>query len=171
MEEIFTRRSIRRFEDRPVEKAVLDKLLRAAMQAPSAGNQRPWEFLVIEDKTLLEKLSHMSPYAGPCARAPMAIVLLANLGQLNFPECWQQDMGAATENLLLEAVHLGLGAVWMGTAPEENRETYVRDLFGLPEQVRPFALIALGYPAEGTGNHFTDRYEEKRVHHETYGNS
>ncbi len=171
MEEIFTRRSIRRFEDRPVEKDKLDKLLRAAMQAPSAGNQRPWEFLVVENKETRGKLSHLSPYAGPCASAPVAIVLLANLGNLNFPDNWQQDMGAAAENLLLEAVHLGLGAVWMATSPEESREKYVRGLFGLPEQVRPFSVIAVGYPAEGQSNHFVERYEANRVHFEKYGSS
>lgn len=170
MEEIFTRRSIRRFEDRPIEKDKLDKLLRAAMQAPSAGNQRPWEFLVVENKETREKLSHMSPYAGPCASAPAAIVLLANLGSLRFPDNWQQDMGAAAENLLLEAVHLGLGAVWLAASPEEERENYVRELFGLPEQVRPFSVIAVGYPAEGQNNRFVDRYEASRVHYETYGN-
>ena len=112
----------------------------------------------------------MSPYAGPCASAPAAIVLLANLGNLHFPDNWQQDMGAAAENLLLEAVHLGLGAVWMAASPEEEREKYVRELFGLPEQVRPFSVIAVGYPAEGQSNRFVDRYEANRVHYETYGN-
>ena len=171
MEEIFTRRSIRRFEDRPIDKTILDKLLRAAMQAPSAGNERPWEFLVVESKETLGKLSRMGPYSGPCASAPMVIVFLGNTSKLNFSGHWQQELGAATENLLLEAVHLGLGAVWMAASPEQDWEKYIIDLFGLPEQVKPFCLDALGYPAEGQSNRFVDRYEANRVHFETYGNS
>ncbi len=111
MNEIFTRRSIRRYVDKPVEQEKIERLLKAAMQAPSAGSQRPWEFIVVQDKERLAQLAQASPYAGPTKDAPLAIVVLANRSALKFPENWQMDVSAATENMLLEAVHLDLGAV------------------------------------------------------------
>ena len=107
MNAIYIRRSVRSYKEQIVEKEKIDKLLRAAMQAPSAGNQQPWEFIVVQNKNTLEKLSHLSPYAKPVARAPLALVLLANMEGLRFPENWEQDMSAATQNILLEAVELG----------------------------------------------------------------
>lgn len=117
MDAIFNRRSIRKYKDKPVEKEKIEKLLRAAMQAPSAGNQQPWEFIVIQDKENLKKLSGMSPYSKLIMNAPLTFVLLGNKDKMKFPENWQQDMGASAENILLEAVELGLGAVWLGVAP------------------------------------------------------
>lgn len=167
MEEIFTRRSIRKFQARPVEKEKIDRILRAGMQAPSAGNQQPWEFIVVEDRGALERLSKMSPYSGPVAGSAATLVLVGNFDGLKFPEMWQQDMGAASENVLLEAAHLGLGAVWLGAEPVKDREDFLREMFRLPEQVHPFCLIALGYP-DGQNNTFVDRYKAEKVHHEAY---
>jgi len=166
MQEIFIRRSIRKFQTRTVEKAKLEQLLKAAMQAPSAGNQRPWEFIVVEDKELLVKLAGMSPYAKPVAAAPAAVVLLANQAGLRFPENWQMDLGAAAENLLLEAVHQGLGAVWMGVAPVPERVDYLKKLFNLPDTIIPYALIPVGYPAEE--NKFLNRFEPEKIHYNHY---
>lgn len=166
MNSIFVRRSIRKYLAKPVEEEKLDQLLRAAMQAPSAGNQRPWEFIVVQDKEMLNKLSLMSPYAGPAREAPAAIVVLGNRQNLKFPEIWQQDLAAATQNLLLQAVELELGAVWLGVAPVEERMTYITELFALPDVLLPFAVIPLGYPA--TPNQYADRYEKTRIHYETY---
>ena len=167
MQEIFNRRSIRKFEDKPVEKEKIDKLLRAAMQAPSAANQRPWDFVVVEDLATLKMLSLATPCALPAAGAAVALVLLADLGALAIPTAWQQDMGAAAQNILLEAAHLGLGAVWLGVATADTAVAYVKELFGLPEQLKPFATIAVGYPAGGK-NEFVDRYDPKKVHYERY---
>lgn len=167
MNSIFTRRSIRKYQDKIVEKDKIEKLLRAAMQAPSAANQQPWEFIVIQDKGKLGKLSEMSPYSKLLAKAPLAIILIANKENLKFPDSWQQDMGAAAENILLEAVELGLGAVWLGTAPEEDRINYIKDMFNLKENIIPYCVISLGYP-EGEGNKFIDRFDESKVHYEKY---
>ena len=167
MEEIFTRRSIRKFKNRPLEKEKIDRILRAGMQAPSAGNQQPWEFIVVENRRTLEKLSKMSPYSGPVAGSAVTLVLLGNFGGLKFPEMWQQDMGAAAENILLEAAHLGLGAVWMGANPVNDRVNFLREMFRLPEQVHPFCLIALGYP-DSQKNEFINRFKAEKVHYETY---
>ncbi len=167
MQEIFNRRSIRKFEDRPVEKEKIDKLLRAAMQAPSAANQQPWEFIVAEDKEVLNKLSQMTPYSKPVASSAVTFILLANCGNLMIPTAWQQDLGAAAENILLEATHLDLGAVWLGVAVSDSSMAYITDLYSLPDTVKPFALIAIGYP-DGQKNEFIDRYKAEKVYYEKY---
>lgn len=168
MDAIFNRRSLRKYKDRPVENEKVDKLLRAAMQAPSAGNQQPWEFIVVQEKDSLKKLSEMSPYSNFIADAPVAFVLLANEERMKFPENWQQDMGAATENILLHAVEQELGAVWLGVAPLEDRVNYLIEIFDLPQNIKPFAVISIGYPAEGQENKFIDRFDKTRVHYEKY---
>ena len=166
MEEIFTRRSIRKFEMKPVEKEKIDKILRAGMQAPSAANQQPWEFIVVEGKDALQKLSNMSLYSKPVAGSAVTLVLLGNFSGLKFPEAWQQDMGAAAENILLEATSLGLGAVWMGTNSDSSA-AFLKELYHLPDHVKPFALIAIGYPDEQK-NEFVDRYQAQKVHYGKY---
>jgi Nitroreductase len=167
MEEIFNRRSIRKFESKPVEKEKIDRILRAAMQAPSAANQQPWEFIVVEDREALKKLAQMSQYSTPVAGSAVTLVLLGNFDNLKISDAWQQDMGAAAENILLEATHLGLGAVWIGAAIAESSVAFIKELYGLPEQVKPFSLIAIGYP-DGQKNTFVDRYKAEKVHYGKY---
>ncbi len=167
MEEIFTRRSIRKFTNQPVEPEKVDKLLRAAMQAPSAANQQAWEFIVVQDKEKLAKVAETSPYAKPATGSAVTFVLLADENKMKVPTGWEEDMGAAAENMLLEAVHLGLGGVWFGVATAESVTENVRKLFELPENIRPFALISIGYP-DGQKNQFVDRYQSERVHYEIW---
>jgi nitroreductase len=167
MEVIFNRRSVRKYKDQPVEKEKIEKLLRAAMQAPSAGNQQPWEFIVVQDKENLRQLSEASQYSKLVANSPVAFVLLANGSELRFPGNWEQDMGAAAENILLEAVELGLGGVWIGIAPEEDRMNYVKKMFNLNDNLKPFCIISIGYP-DGQENKFVDRFDESRIHYEKY---
>jgi nitroreductase len=167
MKEIFNRRSIRKFEDRLVEKEKIEKLLKAGMQAPSAANQQPWEFIVVENKEALDKLSLMTPYAKPVASSAVTFVLLANSNCFKVPTAWQQDMGAVTQNMLLEAVHLDLGAVWLGVSTADSAVDYINNLYNLPENIKPFALIAVGYP-DGQENVFVDRYVEEKVHYEKW---
>lgn len=167
MEQIFTRRSIRKYQSRQVEKEKLDRILRAAMQAPSAANQQPWEFIVVEDRDALQTLAKMSPYSGPAAGSAVTLVMLANFENLRIPDAWQADMGAAAENILLEAVHLGLGAVWMGAANSESASAFLKGLYHFPDNVRPFGLIAIGYP-DGPKNEFVDRYMAAKVHYGKY---
>lgn len=167
MEEIFIRRSIRKFTDQPVEPEKIDKLLRAAMQAPSAANQQAWEFIVVQDRENLKMVAETSPYAKPAAGSAVTFVLLADENKMKVPTGWEQDMGAAAENMLLEAVHLGLGGVWFGVATAEPVVQNVRKLFALPDNIRPFAFISVGYP-DGQKNQFVDRYQVDRVHHEKW---
>lgn len=164
MKEIYERRSVRSFKRMSVEPEKQTALLKAAMAAPSAGNGQPWEFITVENPTVLKTLSQASPYAGCTANAPLAIVLLADKTRSKFPVCWQQDMGAAAENILLEAVSLELGAVWLGIAPEEDRMENIRRIFNLSENYLPFCIIACGYPSEQTKP--ADRFDEKKIHHE-----
>ena len=167
MKEIFNRRSIRKFTEQPVEQEKIDRLLRAAMQAPSAANQQPWEFIVVKEKAALESLSKVSPYSKPVAGSAVTFVLLANSGELRVPTAWEQDMSAATQNLLLEVVYLGLGGVWFGVATSEIVVENVRKLFNLPDSIKPFALISVGYPAEQK-NEFVDRFKAEKVHNEKW---
>lgn len=167
MEVIFNRRSIRKYQDKPVEKEKIDKLIRAAMQAPSAANQQPWEFIVVENKETLQKLADMGPYSKMTSKAAVAVVALANRNNIKIESAWQQDMGASVENLLLEATYLDLGAVWLGVATAEPHIEYIRELFGLPESIIPFALIPVGYP-DGQSNTYVDRFDTNKVHYENW---
>lgn len=165
-EGIQKRRAIRKYEKRSIEKEKIEKLLRAAMQAPSAANQQPWEFIVVENKETLEKLSEAHLYAKPVKEAPLAILVLSKReDDLIFPQYWQQDLAAATENILLAAVELGLGAVWMGVAPEEDRMNYIKELFQLPQGVKAFAMLSVGYSSD---NKVVDRFDASRIHYEKY---
>ena len=162
MKEIFNRRSVRKYSNLPIEAEKMDKIIRAATQAPSAGNQQPWEFLVVQERELLEQLSLLSTYAGPIKESAAAIVLFGNGEHMLFPENWQMDLSAAAENILLEAVHFELGAVWLGVAPQKDRVEYITKLFDLPQNIWPFGVIAMGYPE--TENKFVDRYDKSKVH-------
>lgn len=162
MNAIFHRTSIRKYTDRPVEADKVEQLLRAAMAAPSAGNQQPWEFYVVTDKAALNALAGCSPYAGMLRSAPLGFVVCCR-ADCKMPEYAQIDCSAATENLLLEADHLGLGAVWLGIAPGQERMDAARKALNIPEHLYAFAFIACGYPAEEKRQQ--DRYDEARVHY------
>lgn len=169
-ENIRNRRSIRKYSDKEIPDEYVDKLLRAAMQAAgSRMGAEPWEFIVVKDKETIEKLSELDSNTKPLNTATLAIVSIANMERVHYERVWQQDMAAASENLLLEAANLGLGAVWLGIAPVEERMNKIREIFNLEsESLRPFNIISLGYPAEGFENKFVDKYDETRVHYETY---
>jgi len=108
----------------------------------------------------------MSPYAKPVADCSVAFVLLGNLDTAHFPQCWQQDMAAAAENILLEATDLELGGGWLGVAPEEDRMDYITKLFNLPADIKPFYLLSIGYPNEAQT--IVERYDSARVHYNKY---
>ena len=171
MNEIFTRRSVRFFKPDPVEDEKLDRLLRAGMQAPSARNQQGWEFVAVRERARIEELSHLSPYTAPLGRAPLVLIVMTNPARLINEESAQsrrEEMGAVIQSILLEAVHLGLGTVWCGVSPFEDRMANVRKACGIPEDIEPFAAIAVGYPEKEDANHVEDRYQAERVHWETY---
>lgn len=166
MNSIFNRRSIRKYQDKPIEKEVIDRLLRAAMQAPSAGNQQPWEFLVVKNREVLKKMTETANSMQMLSSAGVGFVILGNKTGLKYPEHIDQDLSAATQNILLEAVNLDLGAVWLGVAPQQERMDFLKNLFSLPDHIRPFAIVSVGYPAQE--NKFIDRYRPDKVHYETW---
>ena len=161
MKEIFERVSIRKYTDQPVEEEKILAILRAAMAAPSAGNQQPWEFFVMRDRGMLEALSAVSPYSGCTKAAPLAIVS-AYREKLWAPSYAQIDMSIAMENLWLSCGEQGLGGVWLGIAPVEERMQAVEEIVGIPEGQRAFAIFPLGYPAESRAQQ--DRWDAERVH-------
>jgi len=160
---IHTRRSIRQYQDQPIEEELVRKLLAAAMAAPSACNQQPWEFIVITEKELLEKIPAINSNAGMAAEASLAILVCGNLEIETCPGYWVIDCAAATQNLLLAAHALGLGAVWTGTYPNEERMDCYTELFDLPEYILPHSLVVLGYPDEKPLNQ--DRFQVERIHY------
>ena len=162
MNEIFHRTSIRNYLNKPVESEKIEQMLRAAMAAPSAGNQQPWEYYVVTDSSLLEKLAKTSPYAGCAASAPLAFVACYRTA-CKIPEYAHIDMSASVENLLLEADSLGLGAVWLGIAPLEERMEAVRTVLQIPENLAAFAIIPCGYPNAVRPQQ--DRFDSQRVHY------
>ena len=162
MESIYSRVSIRKYQDRPVEKEKTEAILRAAMQAPSAGNQQPWEFYVVTNKAKLAALSKVSPYAGMTKNAPVAIVAVYRK-KCAMPEYAQNDLSIAMENLWLETDAQGLGGVWLGIAPLEERMRAVEEILSIPDTMRAFAIFPYGYPAEERKQQ--NRFDESRIHY------
>ncbi len=160
MNEIFHRTSIRAFEDKSVEQEKVEEILRAGFQAPSAANQQPWNFYVVENKELLQKLTKVSPYAGPAGKAPMAIVVAYN-EESRMPEYNEIDCAIATESMMLEADSLGLGSVMLGIAPVPERMQAVNELVGIPEGQQAFTILPIGYPVSVKAQQ--DRYNEEKV--------
>jgi len=161
IEAIFTRRSIRKYLDKPVAEELVQKLLAAAMQAPSARNQQSWQFVVIDDRAILGKIPAFMPNAAMAAEAPLAILVCGDLALEKSPGYWVVDCAAATENILLAAHALGLGAVWTGVYPREQRMEGLRRLVGLPEKIVAHSLVVLGYPAQQV--QAEDRYRPERI--------
>ena len=162
---IFKRRSIRSFHrDITVSENDIKALLEAGMAAPSARNKKPWHFIVITDRKTLDKLSEAHPHADMLKEATLCIAVCAD------PEIseryWVQDCSAATENILIAAANMGLGAVWLGCHPREERKKAIKPLLGIPENIELLSLIAIGHPAEVKEPR--TQYDEGRVHREKW---
>ena len=163
MNSIFHRVSVRKYEDRPVEEDKIMTVIKAGMQAPSAGNQQPWEFYVVTNRDKIRELSKISPYAGCAANAPVVIVPVYRGKGLRFPEYAEIDMAIAQENMWLEADYLGLGGVWLGVAPVSERMEAVAKVLNLPDDKVAYPLFPMGYPAEEGKQQ--DRFDEARIHY------
>ncbi|MFW5982624.1 MAG: nitroreductase family protein [Candidatus Brocadiia bacterium] len=162
MEAIYGRHSIRSFTDERVSDEEIDILLKAAMAAPSAGNQQPWHFVVIDDREVLDAIPKFHAYSAMLKQAPAAIAVCGDLSEERHEGFWVQDCSAAVENLLIAAHDRGLGAVWLGIHPAKERVEGMSELLETPENVVPFAVVALGYPAEEKAP--CTYYDESRVH-------
>jgi len=166
VEAIMTRRSIRKYKTEPVSDELMKRILSAAMAAPTAGNQQEWEFIVITDRKILDAIPDVHPYSRMLLEAPAAILVCGNLQTETKEGYYPQDCAAATQNILLAAHALGLGSVWLGVHPREERVAGIRKLLGIPDHVVPVALVAIGHPAESHPG--IDRYDEKKVHRDTW---
>ena len=162
MEAILSRRSIRRYTSKPVPEELIKELLEAAMSAPSASNQQPWQFVIIDDRRILDEIPKFHPYASMLKEAPLAIAVCGDESLATMSGYWVQDCSAATQNILIAANAKGLGAVWLGVYPREERAKTAQKLLGLPEHVVPLCFISIGYPAEEKPP--SNRYDESRVH-------
>lgn len=151
LDNIATRTSVRDYEARPVEKEKIEKMLRAAMAAPTAMNKQPWHFVVVDQRNVLDALAGANPYAKMLKKAPLAIVVCGNTDKMiegGGRDFWIQDASAATENLLLAAHAMGLGAVWTGAYPSEERCISISKVLSLSDNLIPLNMIVVGYPAE-----------------------
>jgi len=157
------RRSVRRFQKRPIPDETLTLLMKAAMAAPSGNNAQPWEFVVVRDPKIKADLSRVHPWVSMAADAPAAIVVMGDKGS----EWWADDCAAATENLLLAAANLGLGTVWCGI--KENDARAVRKILGAPERLGVLCIVAIGYPAESPPPH--TKYRKEKVHGDRFTES
>lgn len=165
---LFARRSVRKYQDQPVPEAVIRDALAAAMAAPSANEKDPWEILVVQKPDALAKIAAGLPYGKMLGRAPVGFVVCGDLRRVNGQHLSYllQDCSACIENLLLALSMLGLGAVWLGVHPREDRIAHLRGLFQLPESVIPIGVVAAGYPAESHPPR--TRFTETRVHRERW---
>jgi nitroreductase len=164
LEAIFTRRSIRKYTSQTIPDELVEKLLLAAMQAPSAGNQQPWHFIVVTDRAQMDSLADALPFGKMLHTAPLGIAVCADVESARYSDYWVQDCSAATQNLLLAAHALGLGAVWLGVYPLEERVAGVKQILGLPAPVIPLNIISLGYPVSPPAP-VERRYNETRLHY------
>ena len=163
IDNIFERKSVRSFEDKAISKDTLELLVKAGMAAPSAMNRQPWQFFVSTDRVKMDTLSNRLPYAKMLKESAAAIVVLGN------PEVskqWMIDCSACTQNILLAAESLGLGAVWTAAYPYEDRVNAIKEVYAIPDPWQPLALIPAGYPK---GEHKPkDKWDPAKVHYEVW---
>ncbi len=166
LDAIITRRSIRKFTDEAVSKEDIETLLKAAMYAPSAGNAQPWDFIVVTKQKARDFLSTSHPYISMAKQAPLAIIVCANLKKEKYPGFWQQDCSAAIQNILLAAHGIGLGAVWTGIYPIQERVEIISEYFNIPQNIIPVGALIIGHPDQKTST--PDRVNPACVHFETF---
>ncbi len=159
IENIMSRKSVRKYLPKPVEKEKVQTLLKAGMAAPSGKDVRPWEFVVVTDRAALDSMAAALPYAKMLTHAPMAIVVCGDTTKSSY---WYLDCSAATQNILLAAEALELGAVWTAAYPYDDRMAVVSRYTALPEHIKPLCVIPVGYPAMPHSP--KDKWDESKVH-------
>lgn len=167
LDAIATRASVRSYQDKPVDDATIEKLLRAGMAAPSARNLQPWHFIAVTDRAKLNALAEGNSHASMLAKAPLAIVVCGDMDKAAGLEMWIQDCSAATENILLAAHALGLGAVWTANYPYPDRVEVTTKNLGLPQNIVPLCVIAIGYP--NGSEQPKDKWKLENVSYNIYG--
>lgn len=159
---LLQRRSIRKYIDKPVPKEIVNGLLEAGMHAPTARNLQPWHFVVVDERSILDKLAVAHPYAKMLKQASLAILVCGDRNIQEMDGYIVQDCSAATQNIMLAAHAHGLGSVWLGMYPREERMREVGKLLSIPDHIFPVALISIGYPDEHKES--PDRFNTDRIH-------
>ena len=163
LDTIYNRRSVRKYTDKPVNPDLVEEILKAGLFAPSGYNRQPWDFVVFNKKELIEEIKSLHPYASSLASAPVCIMVCGNTEKELAKGFYQVDCSAAIENMLLAAKELGLDTCWMGIYPWEETMDAFAKRFELPQNIEPFALIALGYGAET--HERPNRYDTTKIHY------
>ena len=163
---ILTRRSIRKYTNKSIPDEVIKELLEAGVSAPSAGNQQPWQFIIIDNREVLDEASQVLPNGKLLKDANKAILVCGDLNLETHKGYWPIDCSAATQNILLAAHAKGLGACWLGIYPREERVENLKKLFKTPEHIIPFSVISLGFPDEESKK--VDRYDNSKIHKNTW---
>jgi nitroreductase len=161
---MYSRQRVRDFSDAPVSDGQVEAMLKAAMAAPSVQDRRPWHFVVVRQRKMLDKLSKVHKYAYMLEKAPLAVAICGD--QKVSEKYWVEDGCVATQNLLLAAKVLGLGGVWISLYPKKKPQRAVRDLLDIPDHVGVLCILALGYPAKK--EQVSTKYDPKRVHEEEW---
>jgi Nitroreductase len=161
-EGIISRRSIRNYTGEKVEEEIITSIIRAGMYAPSANNRRPWHFVVIDDRSLMKRIMDVHPYSLMLAEASHAIVVCGDKKLENGPGYYKLDCSAASQNMLLAAHSKGLGAVWLGVEPRDERIKAISNILGLPSHIVPVSIISIGMPAKYPSS-VPERFDEKKI--------
>jgi nitroreductase len=162
LEMLMSRRSVRQYTKAAVNYEDIENVLRAAMSAPSAGNQQPWHFVVIEERAILDEIPSFHPYAKMLKEASVGILVCGDLSLEKHKDFWIQDCAAATQNLLLAVHAIGLAAVWLGVYPRAERMAGFQKLLNLPDGIVPFAMIPIGHQKKPPQT--INRFKAARVH-------
>jgi len=166
MEALFTRRSIRRYTGEPVSDGDIKLLLNAGFSAPSANNRQPWHFIVVRDRNTVEEIAARHPYAKMLTQAGCGIVVCGDTKKQEREGFLIEDCSAAIENILLAAHGLGLGAVWCGLYPVQERAQVVADILNIPPDIIPVGLVVVGHTDEKGRS--VDRFDEKKIHYDKW---
>ena len=161
---ILNRRSVRKYKNEQVPENLIEDLLRAAMNAPSAANQQPWHFVVITDREALNEISNIHGGYACLKNSPLAILVCAEPDAAKLKFYYQYDCAAATQNILLAAGSVGLGAVWLGISPTSDKESsIITRVLNIPKHIKPFSLVSVGFPDEAPEP--ADRFNKEKIHY------
>lgn len=163
LEGLLTRRSVRKYSDKPLSKETIEEILKYAMYAPSAKNQRPWHFMPTNDRQIMQGIMAVHPFSTMLAYAQWVIIVYGDKEAASTPEYMPVDCAIATQNLLLAAHGLGVGAVWLGVYPVPERVNGIRQLIPVPENIVPFAIVSLGWPGREY-NDIPERFSPEKIH-------
>jgi len=159
---LLTRRSIRKYKGTRIDDKAILSIIKAGMYAPSANNTRPWHFIVVDDRSIIDSIMKVHPYSSMLAEASHAIVVCGDETKQNGPRYYPLDCSAATQNLLLAAHALGYGAVWLGVEPRAERIKAISELFGLPPHIHPVSIVSVGAPVK-IPDKIPDRFEPEKI--------